>query len=130
MGSSPVWVTRVNKCSFCRGAEFRGGTTEVSIDGCTVCDLRGSPKVAVDHRASAKGTWCLEEEWMGPNDGKGQKANLPESLAGLGARVAVSTKGSGIESSKVDARRSSRAAIGIDGEHTPAGLLERAFVFP
>lgn len=46
---------------------------------------------------------------MGPNDGKGQKANLPESLAGLGARVAVSTKGSGIEGSKVDARRSSRA---------------------
>ena len=67
---------------------------------------------------------------MGPNDGKGQKANLPESLAGLGASVAVSTKGSGIESSKVDARRSSRAAIGSDGKHTPAGLLERAFVFP
>lgn len=55
---------------------------------------------------------------------------MPESLAGLGASVAVSTKGSGIESSKVDARRSSRAAIGSDGKHTPAGLLERAFVFP
>lgn len=41
----------------------------------------------------------------GPNDRKGQKGNLPECLAGLGVSVAVSKKGSGIESSKVDARR-------------------------
>jgi hypothetical protein len=58
-----------------------------------------------------------------PNDRKGQKVSLPVSLAGLGVRMAVSRKGSGIEGSKVDARRSSRAAIGIDGRahgRTPA----------
>jgi hypothetical protein len=51
---------------------------------------------------------------------KGQKVNLPASLAGLGVCEAVSRKGSGIEGSKVDGKRSSRAPIAIDSEHTPA----------
>lgn len=54
---------------------------------------------------------------------KFRKANLPVSLAGLGVGVAVSRKGSGIESSKVDGRPSSRAGIGIDSEHTPSCTL-------
>lgn len=65
-----------------------------------------------------------------PNDRKDQKVNLPVSLAGLGARMAVSRKGSGIEGSKVDARRSSRAGIGIDGELTAARPPERNICAP
>lgn len=75
-------------------------------------------------------TLCLESSPRWQMIARGQKVNLPVSLAGLGVRMAVSRKGSGIEGSKVDARRSSRAGIGIDGEHTAARPPERNICAP
>ena len=68
---------------------------------------------------------CLESSPRWKMIARGQKVNLPVSLAGLGARMAVSRKGSGIEGSKVDARRSSRAAARPPERNICAPVMRR-----
>lgn len=106
MGSSPVWETRISKSSVCRGAAIRGGLAEVFIY--ELCDLPGSPKVAVDHTARAKA--CVREYGVSRRSRRGQliaKVRKPicQSLwqawarawqyrrKGLGSRAAKSMRG-------------------------------------